>query len=112
LPLPSRLYYFKNQSGNAIAHNDYNYDSDTFGFRTNTDGSKLRSHLKYFADQGFISKDLSAGEQLDTCTHFPYKPIVRLGARHGYPTGTALTVENGFDPHGEEKSVPQLFFCF
>jgi hypothetical protein len=70
--LPSRLYYFRNQTGNAIVHNDYNYESETFRFRTNSDGSKLKSHLKYFADQGFVSKDLSAGEQLDT-----YTPISR-----------------------------------
>lgn len=103
--MPSSLMHSHNQQ-RTVRFNDFDYSSNEFYFKDDSNGAKLRRYLKHFEKLGRISKQLENGQQYDSFTRFPYTPI-RIDSRYGYPTGTPL---NNFSP--DEKTQPNLVGSF
>jgi Sulfatase len=114
--LPDKLYYNTDgSSSRAIEYNDYEYENEQFTFDTDSWGPKVQRYLTHFERLGEISRDIPDGMQQDLFTGFPYTPI-QLDSRFGYPTGTRLSTENGFQSYetGESSvcgmySLPENF---
>lgn len=97
--MPDVLYKHSwDNSTSVIRYNDYDYSTESFYFRYDSNGRKLKRYMQHFENLGDISKELASGAQHDTYTGFPYIPSL-IDSRYGYPTGTPLNTENGFLPY-------------